>query len=355
MLTVIDLVALQASIAVGIAMAWVGLGYWSLVAMALCLPMVAAVLLLAAGRWVPSLPRRGAGVLSMMKYGGAVTLNSVIGYTAANMDKVLLGRFWGAEVLGIYGRAYQLINIPTDNLNATIGQVAFPALSRIQNDPERLRSYFLKGYCLFLSLVLPITMVCALFAGDIVRLFLGEKWEAAVPVFRLLAPTIFTFALVNPMGWLMMATGHTSRNLRITLAATPIIIAGYVAGLRSGPTGVATGFSAAAVFLVLPIIYFATRGTSITAIDAIKMLMRPLASILVAACAAIIVETFTSSLPIAPARLLVESTVLFGVYATVLCFVMGQKNVYLGLIREIGVWQWLRRNRTRECAETAVG
>jgi len=49
---------------------------------------------------------------------------------AFNTDKVLLGRFWGAEVLGIYGRAYQLISLPTQNLTSTMGQVAVPALSR---------------------------------------------------------------------------------------------------------------------------------------------------------------------------------------------------------------------------------
>jgi O-antigen/teichoic acid export membrane protein len=354
-LTAIDLASLLSSIAVGIGMAWAGFGYWSLVGMALCIPMVGAVLVLALGRWIPSLPRGGGGVLSMMKYGGTVTLNSIIAYAAANMDKVLLGRFWGAEVLGIYGRAYQLINIPTDNLNATIGQVAFPALARVQNNPERLRSYFLKGYGLFLSLVLPITLACGLFAEDIVRLFLGPKWEAAVPVFRLLAPTILTFALVNPMAWLMMATGHAVRNLWITCAVTPLVIAGYVAGLRFGPTGVAAGFSTTAVLLVLPIIYFATRGTSIRAIDALKVIMQPLISILVASCAALVVANFTHSLPSTLARLLVDSTVLFGVYALMLYFVMGQKDIYLQVIREIGILQWFQRGKTRVAAEPAVG
>ncbi|MBV8968022.1 MAG: lipopolysaccharide biosynthesis protein [Verrucomicrobia bacterium] len=354
-LTTIDLASLLTSIAVGIGMAWAGFGYWSLVGMAICIPLVGAVLVLVAGGWIPNLPRRGAGLLSMMKYGGTVTLNSIIAYAAANTDKVLLGRFWGAEVLGIYGRAYQLINIPTDNLNTTIGQVAFPALARVQNDPERLRSYFLKGYGLFLSLVVPLTMGCGLFATDIVRLFLGWKWEAAAPVFRLLAPTIFTFALVNPMAWLMMATGHTVRNLWITCAATPIVIAGYVVGLRFGPTGVAAGFSTTAVLLALPIIYFATRGTSIKAIDALKVIMRPIASILVAACAALIVATVTHSLASTLARLVVDSSVLFGVYALMLCFVMGQKDIYLRVIREIGIGQWFQRRKTTECVEPVAG
>src|SRR5207302_9748284 len=143
---------------------------------------------------------------SMLWFGGTVTLNNVVVYLAYNVDKVLLGRFWGAEALGVYGRAYQLINLPTENLNSTIGLVAFPALSRVQNDPVRLKSYFLKGYSLFLSLVLPITVACGLFAEDIIRVFLGAQWHEAARIFRLLAPTILAFAVVHPCGWLMQAT-----------------------------------------------------------------------------------------------------------------------------------------------------
>jgi len=94
----------------------------------------------------------------MLKYGGTLTLNNLIVYIAFNTDKVLLGRVCGAEALGIYGRAYQLINLPTDNLHSAIGAVAFPALSRLQNNPAKLRSYFLKGYSLFLSLIMPVTL-----------------------------------------------------------------------------------------------------------------------------------------------------------------------------------------------------
>jgi len=123
----------------------------------------------------------------------------------------LIGRFWGAEALGIYGRAYQLINLPNENLGTTIWSAMFPALSRVQNDPVRLRHYFLKGYSLFLSLIIPITMGGALFADDIILVFLGPKWREAADIFRLLAPTILAFAFVNPFYWLMLANGRVGR------------------------------------------------------------------------------------------------------------------------------------------------
>lgn len=337
-LTVIDLVAVVVSIVVGIGMAAVGLRYWALVGMAVSSPIVGTFGVWALGGWMPGPPRRGIEVLSMLRYGGTVTLNTVIVYIAYNMDKVLLGRFWGAEILGIYGRAYQLISLPTENLNSTISLVAFPALSRLQNDPERLKSYFLKGYGLFLSVVIPITMACGLFADDIVQLFLGSKWGAAVPVFRLLAPTILAFALINPHGWLLLAAGRATRSLMIAFFIAPCVILGYVAGLGHGSQGVAAGFSISMMLVVIPVILWSTHGTSIKAIDEIRVIMRPVGSILIAASAALASWTVLHSLPSALLRLIAVNTVLFGVYIGVLLFAMGQKTIYLALLRDVGIW-----------------
>ena len=195
---VIEIVSQVAGTAVGIGMGVAGYGYWALVAMALTLPATATVGAWIATGWMPGAPRRNVGVRAMMRFGGAVTLNSVIVYVAYNVDKVLLGRLWGAAALGIYGRAYQLINIPTDNLNSAVGSVAISALSRLQDDERRFKGYFLKGYSLVLALTVPVTVACAVFADDIITVLLGAKWLEAIPIFRALAPTILAFALINP-------------------------------------------------------------------------------------------------------------------------------------------------------------
>lgn len=346
-LAAIDITALIIGIAAGAAVALTGGGYWALVVMTVASPAVSVFGLWAATRWVPGLPQRNTGIGSMLWYGGTVTLNSVVVYVAYNADKVLLGRFLGAQVLGIYGRAYQLINLPTENLNGTIGMVAFPALSRLQNDPERLRSFFLKGYGLFLALVIPITAGCALFAEDIVLVFLGPQWDAAVPVFRLLAPTILAFALMNPFAWLMLACGHSGRSLKIALMIAPVAILSYVIGLPQGPHGVAAGFSIAMVLLVVPVILWAKQGTMIATRDVLNAVMMPLLSILIGAGAAWATGGFLAQLNPTFLRLVAESAVLFGVYLLVLLFVMDQKTVYLSLLGDSGLWPFGNRRRTK--------
>ena len=332
-LAVINVVSLIAGAVVGISMAKLGYGYWALVAMTVTFPFTTTIGLWIATMWMPGPPRKGVGLRSMMRFGGTITLNGLVVYIAYNMEKVLLGRFWGAEAIGIYGRAYQLVNIPTENLNSSVGEVAFSALSRVQNDPVRLKSYFLKGYSLVLALTIPITIACGLFANDLISILLGPKWNDAVIIFRLLTPTILIFAMINPLGWLLLSSGMVGRSLKIAFVLAPLVIAGYLGGLPYGPKGVALGYSIVMTLWVIPHIAWCVHGTVVSFRDILLTVSRPLVSGLAAAVPALGVYWF--SLPLLPTlpRLLLEGSILVIVYTAMLFYAMGQKRFYLDVLR----------------------
>jgi O-antigen/teichoic acid export membrane protein len=338
MLAVIDIASLLVSVTAGIGMALAGHGYWALVGMTISQPVVNVVGVWLATGWIPGMPQRRSGIRSMVAYGGAITLNNLIAHVAFNIDKVLIGRIWGAEALGIYGRAYQLANLPNETLHSTIGSVAFPALSRVQNEPERLKAYFLRGYGLFLSLVLPIAMGCALLADDIILVLLGPKWREAASIFRLLAPTVLAFAFTNPFAWLMLASGRAGRCVRISASVTPIMILSYVLGLRHGPQGVAAGFSVAMVLSIVPVMLWAKQGTLITLRDILRAATPASMSTVIGAAGVLAVRPMLGHVEPALLRLMAESTALLGAYLLTLLFIMKQKAVYAGLLREIGLW-----------------
>jgi O-antigen/teichoic acid export membrane protein len=355
-LSVIDTVALILSIAVGIGSALAGAGYWALVLMAVTTPITSAMGVWVMGGWIPGLPQRQAGIGSMLWYGGTLTLNTVIVYFSYNLEKVLLGKFSGAETLGIYGRAYQLINLPTDSLHNTISSVAFPALSRVQDDPVRLRSYFLKGYALFLSLIIPLAMACALFANDIISVFLGAKWHASAPVFRLLAPTIVALAMVNPFGSLLLATGRVVRNFNLGLLVGPVVIVGYLIGIRYGPQGVAAGYSIAMVVLIVPVVLWAKCDLPITNMDILQTLKPPIVSALVGAAATLLLAVPMDHLHPVFLRLVIESAIFYGIFVVMLLFVMKERVMYFNILRETGLWPisalWQKMFRSRSAEAT---
>jgi PST family polysaccharide transporter len=334
-LATVELISAIISLGVGIGMAATGCGYWSLVVMTITQPLVSTTGLWTATLWTPGLPRRGAGIRSMMRFGGTVTLATVIIYIAYNFEKVLLGRFWGAEAIGLYGRAYQLINIPTDSLNSAVGEVAFSALSRVQNEAERLRNYFLKGYSLVLAMTVPITIAAAIFAHDLIRVVLGPKWNDAASIFQLLAPTILIFAMINPLAWLLFSTGLVGRNLKIVCVIAPLAITAYFLGLPHGPKGVALAYSTVMALWIIPHIAWCVHGTPISFRDIMVAIHRPLLSGVVAGAFAVAFQ-FVCGHSLTPLlRLVFGGSLLLGVYLGMLFYVMGQKAFYLEVLRNL--------------------
>ena len=258
----------------------------------------------------------------MLNMGGTVTLNSLVVYLAYNTEKILLGRFWGAEALGLYGRAFALANLPVQQLNSSLNTVAFPALSSIQGDPERLNRSFLKGYAVVISVTIPVTISCALFAEEIVRILLGPKWIGAAPVLRLLVPTVLVFALVNPFAWFLQATGRVSRSLNIAWLIAPIVILGVVAlGYLSIQLG--------------QVSFLGSRGYAVTVDFPSVGGLKAGSAVEIAGVEIGRVESiFQNALP--PLALLILGlTLSFGVYVWTLLFAMGQKSVYVDLVSHV--------------------
>jgi O-antigen/teichoic acid export membrane protein len=332
-LSAVDVISLVLSTGAGIVMAMRGYGYWALVAMTLLGPLVTALGVWIATAWMPGLPRKVVGLGSMVRFGGTVTLNGLVVYVAYNLEKVLLGRYWGAETVGIYGRAYQLINIPTDNVNSAVGGVAFPALSRLQNDAERLKNYFLKFYSFVLAITIPTAILCALFGNDLILVVLGQKWNEAAPIFRLLAPTMLALALINPFGWLLLSLGLVGRSLKIALVIAPLVTTAYFLGLPHGPKGVALGYSVAMMLWVVPHIAWCIHGTPISFRDIAVVVSRPAASGALGAALACGAHFWLGPSLTPFVRLVMDASVLLGAYAGMLLFVMGQKAFYIDLVR----------------------
>jgi PST family polysaccharide transporter len=331
----IDLLSVSVSSTLGIVMAIFGWRYWSLVGMAIVGPIVSAAGVWMAIPWIPGIPRRKCGVMSMLRFGWMATCNSLLVFLAWNSDNILIGRFWGADALGLYGRAYQLATLPVQQLTAAIGGVAFTAFSRIQDDTGRLATSFLRAYSLLISFTIPIAIICPLFADEIIRIVLSAKWMDAAPIFRLLAPAALVFALANPLSWLVMSMGRVGRALSLSAATTPVVVIGIVAGLNHGPKGVALGYSVAMVLLIIPITAWSKQGTSITWTDLWRASKPSVLAGLMAGIMGLIVKIMLGGMLAPIPYVVVGLGLVLGVYTWVLVVVMQQKSLYLNLLRQV--------------------
>ena len=93
----IDLLALVAGSTTAIIIALLNGRYWSLVGMTVASSIAGAVAVWVVVPWMPGRPLRRSGIRSMLHFGGLASCNNFIVFLGWNADKLLLGRFWGAD------------------------------------------------------------------------------------------------------------------------------------------------------------------------------------------------------------------------------------------------------------------
>jgi len=331
----IEFLSHLASLSLGVGVALAGYGYWALVCAVVATPTIVTISVWAVTAWVPGFPSRMAQVRSLLHFGGTVTSSGLVAYLTFNFDKFILGRVWGASALGHYAVSSQLLNTPTANINMAIGSVMFAVLSRLQDDQARFKTYFLNAYALIVSLMLPITIFAGVFPEEIITVVLGPQWTESVPIFRLLVPAVLVLGLIYPLAWFLWSRGHHVRALKMSLVIAALVITGCLVGLPYGPEGVAVGFSAAMVLWLLPHVTWTLRGSPVTPLELFGAAGRPALSACVAAGVALLVQSYLSPLEPEFLRLALAGGVMAAVYPCMLLFVLGQKDLYVDLLKTI--------------------
>jgi O-antigen/teichoic acid export membrane protein len=257
----LQIVAVAMSAACAIAAALLSLGYWSLVVLTLLNTVVVSLGAWLVPQFTPRLTRSLKGAGDSIRFGLNYTGVGVLDFFARNMDNVLIGRYWGSAELGYYSRAYSLLLQPLYRIHSPFETVVIPGLSKLQDDEARYARYYLKALATISTMALPAIVALMIVSKDVVAVFLGPHWTPAVAMFAVLGVTALLHTTYLTLSWLFVSLGRTKAQLRWSLIAVPVTIAGIAAGLPLGGLGVSVGYTAANVLLFLPGVWYATRNT----------------------------------------------------------------------------------------------
>ena len=258
-----------------------GFGYWALVFNTLTNVSINVFGTWLACRWVPGLPCRNVGVSSLLKFGSDIMAFNVINYFSRNLDNILIGRYHGSSALGFYSKAYQLLMMPITNLRDPITRVAMPALSRLQDDSEAYRSYYLKCVSLLAFVSMPIVVFMFVCSDQLIITLLGGKWLGASDIFKILAIAAFVQPVSSTWGMVLLSTGRSTMYLSVGVVNAVFTCLAFVSGLPWGGEGVATAYALINYILLFPILFYSFQDTSIRIKDFILAIYKPFIASLV--------------------------------------------------------------------------
>jgi O-antigen/teichoic acid export membrane protein len=318
-LAAIDLTSLGIGLAVAVGSALSGAGYWSLVYFQLAQSATAAVGLWLACGWRPSLPVRSVRVRHLLSFGAGLTTFNALAYLSRTLDNVIIGRSAGSAALGLYLKSYSMLLLPVDRVRGPASAVVVPALSLLQADAARFRSYFLKAIMCVAAVGMPTVVFLFVFAREAVVLVLGAKWQESVPLFQVLAAAAFVETFNTVGGWACTPFGKSGRLIRWQIFATLVMVACFLIGARWGVLGVAIACSVSTVVLRVPGIPYLLKGSPVSPADLLRALARPACASI---AAGIIIFWLRSGLPVRGVFLLMTAAPVFGALYLGLWFVL---------------------------------
>lgn len=210
-IALINLSALAGTGVVSIILAMQGAGIWSLV-----LGILAATIIRTAGFFVFGAREHGLPQVlfnweearEMTLFGlnrfGAMFTNAI----NSNIDQILVGAVFGAQAVGYYNIALRIVMQPIDRINPIVTRVAFPWLSRIQDDAEKINQTYLKILGSLTAVNAPLLVAAGVFAEFYVPLLLGPGWTPAVVLVQILSAYALLRTVINAGGSLVLAKGR---------------------------------------------------------------------------------------------------------------------------------------------------
>lgn len=277
-IVIIDIISVIISIAVAIILAINGAKYWSLVAQVVVLSICSTSQSWFVSKWRPDFPKWDPSVKEIIGFGGHLTAFNAINYAIRNVDNFLIGAFLGASQLGFYSKAYNLLMLPIRQVSNPIAAVALPALSRLQNDDIRFKRLFINLSQIAALVTTPIVVYSFIDADILVLILLGDQWINSTDAFRYLSLASLVGAVAFLPTVLCVSRGFPKIQVKWAIYTAPIIILGFIFGLKWGINGVALSFSITYPIAFLIFIFMSCQSSPVTPKDFLNAFTLPLIS-----------------------------------------------------------------------------
>ena len=227
--TKVSIISSVSSGLVGVGMAIMGFGVWSLVWQQLSRQILNSLFLWIFCKWIPQWEFSIKSFKEMFGFGYKLLLSGLLDTLYKNIYYVIIGRCYSPAQLGQYSRAEQFNMIFSSNLTSIVQRVSDPVLSYIQEEPERLR----EAYRQIIKTTMLVTFACMLglaaVAKPLIIILIGEKWLPAVSFLQIICFSGMLYPLHAINLNILQVKGRSDLFLKLeiikkTIAVFPILI-----------------------------------------------------------------------------------------------------------------------------------
>ncbi|MCG9970429.1 lipopolysaccharide biosynthesis protein [Christiangramia crocea] len=184
--TIITLPATIIGGGIGIALAYLDYGVWSLVWSQIVMSFVSAILFWIFSSWRPNFSFSLKLFKKHFSFGFKLAASGLLNTLFNNAYLIIIGKFFAPAQVGYFTRAETMKQLPIKNLSSALNKVTYPLFSKIQEDDVRLKDVYSRLMKLVLFIIAPTMVLLSVIAEPLFRFLFTAKWLPAVPYFQIL-------------------------------------------------------------------------------------------------------------------------------------------------------------------------
>lgn len=265
-----------------VAAAWNGFGVWSLVIQMVSSTIFSALSLWFMSSWRPSLEFSKESFVRLFGFSKSLLVEGMLDVLFKNSYILVIGRFFSAEVTGLYFFSKKLSNLISQQLTNAIQQATFPALSKIQDDNRALKEKYRQIIQLSIFIIAPVMALLAGLAPLLISTAFNESWIDSVPYLQLLCVVGALYPLHAINVNLLLVKGQSGLLLKIGIVKRVVSLSILFVSVSYGVSGIIIGQIVSSFFSLIPNTYFSARLINYSLFNQVKDITKPFISALVA-------------------------------------------------------------------------
>lgn len=226
---------------VGLSMAFAGFGVWALIGHSFSGTIVSIITLQRIVKWCPRFCFSFDRLKKLWGFGLNLMGANLFGTFFNELRGFLIGIRYTPADLAYYNRGNSIPSLFDGNIRGTIASVLFPAMSRLQNNPENIKISIRRSMMTTTFLIAPTMMILCATSEQLIMIVYTSKWALAIPFMQVVC---FQF-LFNILGeanlQAMNAIGRSDVTFKLEFIKKPIYLAILLYTMTISPLAMAIG------------------------------------------------------------------------------------------------------------------
>lgn len=183
------------SAVLGIAMAYAGFGTWAIVAQQLSNTAIDTLILWITVEWRPKRMFSWNRLKGLLSFGWKMLCSALLDTGYNNLRNLLIGKLYSSSDLAFYNQGDKFPKLVVTNINASIDSVLLPAMSKEQDNKDRVKNMTRRSIMVSSYIMAPLMIGLVCCASHVVNLLLTEKWLSCVFYLQIFSITYMFYPL----------------------------------------------------------------------------------------------------------------------------------------------------------------